>query len=99
MIGLVGIGAALDEQADHRDILRLHREDQRGFAAAIGLNDGGLPVEQLLGAVGEVDQRRSEEHTSALQSIMRISYAVFCLKKKTHHHTDNYIILQYYYPH
>src|SRR3546814_5989035 len=29
------------------------------------------------------DQRRSEEHTSELQSLMRISYAVFCLKKKT----------------
>src|SRR3546814_5054722 len=34
-------------------------------------------------------RRRSEEHTSELQSLMRISYAVFCLKKKnkTHHHT------------
>src|SRR3546814_1022791 len=33
--------------------------------------------------------RRSEEHTSELQSLMRISYAVFCLKKKnqTTHHT------------
>src|SRR3546814_4344459 len=32
---------------------------------------------------------RSEEHTSELQSLMRISYAVFCLKNKTHnqHHT------------
>src|SRR3546814_2851442 len=29
------------------------------------------------------DYRRSEEHTSELQSLMRISYAVFCLKKKT----------------
>src|SRR3546814_1012433 len=29
---------------------------------------------------------RSEEHTSELQSLMRTSYAVFCLKKKTHHH-------------
>src|SRR3546814_6541003 len=28
---------------------------------------------------------RSEEHTSELQSLMRISYAVFCLKKKTQH--------------
>src|SRR3546814_10107037 len=28
------------------------------------------------------EQRRSEEHTSELQSLMRISYAVFCLKKK-----------------
>src|SRR3546814_7811798 len=31
--------------------------------------------------------QRSEEHTSELQSLMRISYAVFCLKKKTHTHT------------
>src|SRR3546814_2254369 len=30
---------------------------------------------------------RSEEHTSELQSLMRISYAVFCLKNKTHKHT------------
>src|SRR3546814_7729728 len=30
-------------------------------------------------------QRRSEEHTSELQSLMRISYAVFCLKKKKTH--------------
>src|SRR3546814_9647975 len=30
---------------------------------------------------------RSEEHTSELQSLMRISYAVFCLKKKTKEHT------------
>src|SRR3546814_9918431 len=31
---------------------------------------------------------RSEEHTSELQSLMRISYAVFCLKKKTHNTHD-----------
>src|SRR3546814_9559528 len=30
--------------------------------------------------------RRSEEHTSEIQSLMRISYAVFCLKKKKTHH-------------
>src|SRR3546814_3165131 len=35
---------------------------------------------------------RSEEHTSELQSLMRISYAVFCLKKKkTHTHNNNII--------
>src|SRR3546814_2754962 len=33
--------------------------------------------------------RRSEEHTSELQSLMRISYAVFCLKKKTPHTQTN----------
>src|SRR3546814_4508878 len=32
------------------------------------------------------DMPRSEEHTSELQSLMRISYAVFCLKNKTHTH-------------
>src|SRR3546814_2604598 len=32
---------------------------------------------------------RSEEHTSELQSLMRISYAVFCLKKKKHKITQN----------
>src|SRR3546814_9132007 len=32
---------------------------------------------------------RSEEHTSELQSLMRISYAVFCLKKKTHQSKNN----------
>src|SRR3546814_4230842 len=32
---------------------------------------------------------RSEEHTSELQSLMRISYAVFCLKKKTQHDNEH----------
>src|SRR3546814_6902737 len=34
--------------------------------------------------LGCPDRARSEEHTSELQSLMRISYAVFCLKKKKH---------------
>src|SRR3546814_8317099 len=34
------------------------------------------------GLAGSQSHRRSEEHTSELQSLMRISYAVFCLKKK-----------------
>src|SRR3546814_1090104 len=34
-------------------------------------------------------RRRSEEHTSELQSLMRISYAVFCLKKKKKQHKQN----------
>src|SRR3546814_2999443 len=43
----------------------------------VGLDDD---IGELLGR----DQPRSEEHTSELQSLMRISYAVFCLKKKKH---------------
>src|SRR3546814_9636534 len=38
------------------------------------------PGQQVRGE--DADQERSEEHTSELQSLMRISYAVFCLKKK-----------------
>src|SRR3546814_1623389 len=35
-----------------------------------------------------VNRLRSEEHTSELQSLMRISYAVFCLKKKTQYRSS-----------
>src|SRR3546814_2672277 len=42
---------------------------------------GGAPEGQLL-AIVVMAVMRSEEHTSELQSLMRISYAVFCLKKK-----------------
>src|SRR3546814_10030115 len=38
--------------------------------------------------------RRSEEHTSELQSLMRISYAVFCLKKKKHKHSKHASIIK-----
>src|SRR3546814_10500505 len=44
--------------------------------------------------VGDVFRTRSEEHTSELQSLMRISYAVFCLKKKTSpQHSSYYTLL------
>src|SRR3546814_7696494 len=41
------------------------------------------PCGNALGSRGQLCIGRSEEHTSELQSLMRISYAVFCLKKKT----------------
>src|SRR3546814_5208281 len=40
------------------------------------------PCPWLRGRLRRAERRRSEEHTSELQSLMRISYAVFCLKKK-----------------
>src|SRR3546814_4672573 len=41
-----------------------------------------IVTDQLEFKVFEISTRRSEEHTSELQSLMRISYAVFCLKKQ-----------------
>src|SRR3546814_1370244 len=46
-----------------------------------GVGAGSFRAVERGGGGGEA-QRRSEEHTSELQSLMRISYAVFCLKKK-----------------
>src|SRR3546814_7883496 len=51
-------------------------------AAAIAPID--MTIDELRGALARV--LRSEEHTSELQSLMRISYAVFCLKKKNKHY-------------
>src|SRR3546814_5819759 len=53
----------------------------RRLRKAIALGYVGDPEEDIGGAV--LMLCRSEEHTSELQSLMRISYAVFCLKKKT----------------
>src|SRR3546814_9326937 len=67
----------------------------RGAARAYRLSDGARGADPAAGRGGGADRadlaariarRRSEEHTSELQSLMRISYAVFCLKKKKPHH-------------
>src|SRR3546814_6283916 len=44
------------------------------------------------GAAADDEHVRSEEHTSELQSLMRISYAVFCLKKKKQQKTHQIIL-------
>src|SRR3546814_2637755 len=68
--------------------------------AAVGLALAGEGVFQVLFGLAVLQRHdslllgefvcRSEEHTSELQSLMRISYAVFCLKKKRKIHTDTY---------
>src|SRR3546814_8672376 len=55
----------------------------RDLVAGSGLSFEDTGEHELKG----VPDRRSEEHTSELQSLMRISYAVFCLKKKNTHQT------------
>src|SRR3546814_10838771 len=65
-----------------------------GFAFRLSFLNKCDEAERMI--VAEYYQRvRSEEHTSELQSLMRISYAVFCLKKKNYKlkHTNNQIIL------
>src|SRR3546814_10121611 len=58
----------------------------------------GLVVVLLFIAVAVLaDVVRSEEHTSELQSLMRISYAVFCLKKKMTAITNTFLTLIIYY--
>src|SRR3546814_16872678 len=84
-------GGGLGRQRDVCDLL-----DQRRRMAQVILHELRY-VRLLLGCLGiDVDEdrprqrlvtaidhcRRSEEHTSELKSLMRISYAVFCLKKK-----------------
>src|SRR3546814_4228681 len=55
--------------------------DGSGFNVVAVSMDGG-PNRVFPNYVVDVGQHRSEEHTSELQSLMRISYAVFCFKKK-----------------
>src|SRR3546814_10901755 len=68
------------------DVAAALREQNAQFAAGrFGdePNDASVPFTYSATTQGRLpDAERSEEHTSELQSLMRISYAVFCLKKK-----------------
>src|SRR3546814_9566156 len=80
------------EQSGHM-ILSDHATTGDGTLAALQvlaeLVAAAKPASELLHQFDPVPQLlRSEEHTSELQSLMRISYAVFCLKKKRN---NNYI--------
>src|SRR3546814_6787046 len=58
-------------------------------AAAVGVDALGDAAADARAGFRPLDGRRSEEHTSELQSLMRISYAVFCLKKKNNTNAHN----------
>src|SRR3546814_8920509 len=75
------------EQAVLVDVFAVFAQQNRenGHAGAVEF-DGSACNREPATRVVEFElakTRRSEEHTSELQSLMRISYAVFCLKKKT----------------
>src|SRR3546814_5163839 len=71
--------------------VRVERSQDMGRATNSRLRSSRTDVEMSLIVFPALDLKggqvvRSEEHTSELQSLMRISYAVFCLKKKTNNH-------------
>src|SRR3546814_5128492 len=92
---LVGLDAALNTLGWALDFIGNHTLLARVFLMAWGnMFDGGYfwHYNELWigGATAPGEKARSEEHTSELQSLMRTSYAVFSLKKKSVH--DNYPI-------
>src|SRR3546814_9704081 len=74
-----------DERPPHRP--RLCDREIRGAARAAG-RGAGADGRQRRQCARRAGRGRSEEHTSELQSLMRISYAVFCLKKKKTQKTE-----------
>src|SRR3546814_5276015 len=85
--GAVPVIQGGDVRIDDGCARRLHRGDRllhRGVDVGLVAHQVAHHADTRAGqAVGlEVRRVRSEEHTSELQSLMRISYAVFCLKKK-----------------
>src|SRR3546814_9192952 len=86
LAGHVGVGAAARERDQAAFVVRAQAVGAvPDPVLAFGLvqrveGEQGFPLRLVLAVLLE---RRSEEHTSELQSLMRISYAVFCLKKKT----------------
>src|SRR3546814_10200838 len=75
------------EQYSHEPYIAVARFI-RGWTPADSPRRADLPKLRERGhqALAVMERHRSEEHTSELQSLMRISYAVFCLKKKTRDH-------------
>src|SRR3546814_969698 len=66
--------------------------DPAGVCSEVFVNSQALPSQNALQqprSRQSGDRLRSEEHTSELQSLMRNSYAVFCLKKKTKQKPQN----------
>src|SRR3546814_5537142 len=83
-IRLIGDYLRVNEQAAPFSLLRV---EQNAYVAVYNTCITGnaaiiAGVSALAGLPGLSNICRSEEHTSELQSLMRISYAVFCLKKK-----------------
>src|SRR3546814_982855 len=81
--------ATLDEGTSFTNV---YRPD--GVALALTFATGAkVAIKNCTGVPDRLPALRSEEHTSELQSLMRISYAVFCLKKKKRRETISPLVL------
>src|SRR3546814_5495247 len=80
------VAAAVRHAQAERAGLRARACGQRKHAARDLQDAGPAPGHGVGGSTNCTFTARSEEHTSELQSLMRISYAVFCLKKKNNNH-------------
>src|SRR3546814_6487147 len=96
-IGTIGVGeSTIPPLVNYNRLLGINEADfmratQATFKLGILFDDWkdvGTRYFHSFGLTGK-DHWRSEEHTSELQSLMRISYAVFCLKKKTNSQREN----------
>src|SRR3546814_3042898 len=76
------VGCDVLVASHRRDTIAEHPAEHAAHASGALISPGGLDLAQDGKRLVRRDLR-SEEHTSELQSLMRISYAVFCLKKKT----------------
>src|SRR3546814_10606261 len=77
-----------EEVEDQLELVWRLRQDMPHSQHILDLHDDKLRKDALQMVGNEfIELLRSEEHTSELQSLMRISYAVFCLKQKTSSHT------------
>src|SRR3546814_2595871 len=79
---VVGVVLARDVVLHHRALAVLAKIVEVVDQEAAGVAFGEVAVVLAAALVLDLEAERSEEHTSELQSLMRISYAVFCLKKK-----------------
>src|SRR3546814_9685309 len=96
----LAIGEGMTDQEQHC----LHQSNRNLFRSISSrISDRGVaipadcgPLRSINATSGKIDreirERRSEEHTSELQSLMRSSYAVFCLKKKNLQTNNKYNI-------
>src|SRR3546814_8995736 len=87
--GMFAVRGRVQREGEVVHLVAQRLTDLSADLASVGDRDAAFPLPHGRGDEFHHGSPRSEEHTSELQSLMRISYAVFCLKKKI---IQNYMI-------